>query len=357
MSRGAIATIDVAALAHNVQCVRQWAPHAKILAMVKSNGYGHGFLRAVHGLSTVDAYGVACLEEALALREVGIDAPIVVMAGPQEMAEIVAFGEYQFSAVIHTGHQLAWLAQAQGVKPFPVWLKLDSGMHRLGFLPSEFAAARQRLTALSLVSGEIVYMTHLADADNPDTRFTEQQLVCFTQHVPSGCRSAANSAAILKFSECHYDWVRPGLLLYGVSPLREKTGLELGLRPVMTLSARIMVLKTVACGESVGYGCDYHAPENMLMGIVALGYGDGYPRHAMTGTPILVNGVRCPLIGRVSMDMLAVDLRSQPNVQEGDSVVLWGEGLPVETVAEYASTIPYTLLCGVAPRVRFAEVV
>jgi len=233
-------------------------------------------------------------------------------------------------------------------------LKLDTGMGRLGFSPAELEEVYQQLGRCRNVARPLHLMTHLANADDLQDSKTRQQLTLFNKAAAAcpGPRTAANSAGILAWPDSHTDWVRPGIMLYGVSPFPERCGRELGVRPVMSLHSRLIAVKSIAAGDTVGYGGQWMARRSTLLGVVAIGYGDGYPRQAKTGTPVLVNGVRTPLIGRVSMDMITIDLQNCPEARPGDSVTLWGEELPVEEIARCADTIPYTLLCGITRRVQ-----
>lgn len=352
--RTASAAIHPDALGHNLERIRDAAPGARVLAVVKADAYGHGMARSCMALGGTDAFAVACVEEAATLREASIDAPIVVLAGALSAAELDAAARLKLELVVHDAMQLDLLADHAGAGPSTVWLKIDTGMNRLGFRAEHARAAWERLRALPTV-GDIRLMTHLARADEPEHPMTGEQARYFeavTQGWP-GERSLANSAAVFAHPGCHADWVRPGLALYGVSPFADRDGAALGLRPAMTFGSELISVREVRAGESVGYGAAWTAPAPARVGIVGVGYGDGYPRHAGPGTEVLVDGVRCPLVGRVSMDMLAVDLAPRPQARIGDSVVLWGEGLPVEEVARKAGTIPWTLLCGVTDRVRF----
>ncbi|WJW74786.1 alanine racemase [Thiohalobacter sp. IOR34] len=351
MARPACVQVDTAALRHNLQIARRHAPHSQLLAVVKANGYGHGLQQVARSLSAADALGVASLEEALTLREAGIRQPITLLEGFFEADELDAICEQQLSPVIHQPQQLEILEASRLRAPLHVWLKIDSGMHRLGFPPQAAQEAWQRLNALPQIC-RVRLMSHLACADEPDGEVTRHQL----QHFLSATegmeaeRSLANSAALLAWPQTRLDWVRPGLMLYGISPFAEGCGADLGLQPAMTFSTRLIAVRRLRRGDAVGYGGDWVCPEDMPVGIAAAGYGDGYPRHAPSGTPLLVNGRRAQLIGRVSMDMLCIDLRDQPRAAVGDPVTLWGQGLPVETVARAAATIPYELCCRVAPR-------
>lgn len=354
MTRATRADIHLDALRHNLATVRRRAPQSRVLAVIKANAYGHGIEPVSRALRDADAFAVACIDEAVRVRHAGVDTPVVLLEGvfaPEELAQAAAAN---FEIVVHNARQLEWLRAYDGA-PLKVWLKLDSGMNRLGFKPDDFLDAWQVLSSLSCIEGVPRQMTHLARADERDIEFTRHQVRQFdelTRDLP-GEKSIANSAATLAFPETHRDWVRPGGLLYGVNPLENATGSDEGLRPVMTVSTELLAVKRLKKNEPIGYGGQWRAPEPMPYGIAAIGYGDGYPRHAQSGTAVLVNGQRAPLVGRVSMDMIAVDLRQQPDAKPGDTVVLWGEGLPLEELARSAGTITYELLCGVTQRVDF----
>ena len=355
MTRATRADINLDALRHNLAAVRKRAPDSRVLAVIKANAYGHGIEPVSQALRDADAFAVACIDEAMRVRNAGVTNPVVLLEGvftPQEQAQAAA---NNFEIVVHCARQLDWLRQYSGT-PLKVWLKLDSGMNRLGFKPEEFRAAWDAVRALDRVSDVPMLMTHLAKADERDLDFTERQIRIFdesTSELP-GEKSIANSAGTLAFPGSHRDWVRPGGLLYGVSPLSGSNGLDEGLLPVMTVSTELIAVKTLRKAEPIGYGGQWQAPEAMTYGIAAVGYGDGYPRHAPNGTAVLVNSRRAQLIGRVSMDMIAIDLREQANAKPGDPVVLWGEGLPLEELADSSGTITYELLCGVTQRVNFA---
>ncbi len=352
------ARIDLAALRHNLRRVREAAAGKHIMAIIKADAYGHGLLRIARALSPgVDGLGVARLEEAVRLRDAGITHPITLLEGFLEAAELAVISERRLNVVVHRSDQIAILAQTSLAQPLGVWLKVDTGMHRLGIAPAEAESAWRRLQSCPAAE-PLGLMTHLANADDRSDAYTLQQLQCFNQATAaiSAPRSIANSAGILGWPASHADSVRPGVMLYGVSPFSGGIGEQEKLQPVMTLCSRLIAVNSLHKGDAVGYGGSWVCPEDMPVGVVAAGYGDGYPRHAESGTPLLVNGRRVPLIGRVSMDMITVDLRSQPQARVGDPVVLWGKGLPVEEIARYASTIPYELLCGVARRVEFVEV-
>lgn len=352
------ALIDLAALRHNLRRVREAAPGKHIMAIIKADAYGHGLIRIARALTPdVDSLGVARLEEAVRLRDAGIAQSITLLEGFLEAAELVVIVQQRLNVVVHRREQIAILEQASLKPPLGVWLKVDTGMHRLGIAPAEVKQAWQRLQSCSGIE-TLGLMTHLANADDRSDNVTLRQLEYFNQTTAgiTAPRSIANSAGILGWPESHADWVRPGVMLYGVSPFAGGHGEQEGLQPVMTLCSRLIAVNRLHKGDAVGYGGSWVCPEDMPVGVIAAGYGDGYPRHAESGTPVLVNGRRVPLIGRVSMDMITVDLRSQPQARVGDPVILWGRGLPVEEVARYASTIPYELLCGVARRVEFVEI-
>ncbi len=358
MSRPTFMTINVSALQHNVERVRAFAPHSAMIAMVKANAYGHGIERVALALQTVDALGVASLEEGLKLREAGITKPIVLMEGVFYPDELIDAAHHHFTLVVHHLPHVEMLEQFPLESCFSVWLKIDTGMHRLGIAPNDVHDIYQRLLAVSSIKKPIGLMTHFAEADSLKRSTTKNQIQLFekiTRGLP-GPRSLANSAGILAWSDAHKDWVRPGLILYGASPFADKTGLEYGLKPVMTLSSRLIAITKVPKGEKVGYGGTWTAPEEMMVGVVGVGYGDGYPQYAENGTAILVNNKRSQLVGRVSMDMLTVDLRNQPEAKIGDEVTLWGEGLPVEEVAKHNRTSAYEILTRMTPRPKMKTV-
>ena len=361
MNYGAIAHINLAALQHNFQRVQELAPHSKIMAMLKANAYGHGLLPVAKALAKADAFGLAYPAEALELRQAGITKRLVVTHGFTNVEELQLFAEHNLDAVIHHHEQVKILQQAKLNKKISTWLKIDSGMHRLGFAIKDAELAYQELAKNSQVQKPIYIMTHLAEADDLSSPATQKQLSCFAKANPhpnplpegEGVLSVANSAAIIAWSESHADWVRPGIMLYGVSPFSDKIGEDINLKPVMILQSKILTIKNLTKGDKVGYGGTYTCPENMPIGIASIGYGDGYPRHAKNGTPVLVNGKKCQLAGRVSMDMITIDLRNNPAAKPGDPVILWGNGLPVEYIAQSADTIPYELFCRLTKRVQF----
>ena len=358
MSRAASATIHVDALRHNLATVRALAPRSRVLAVVKADGYGHGLERVAHALEGADGYGVAALADAERLRAAGLSQRIVLLSGFDEPADLPALRRLGVDTVVHHDSQLDMLAaEAPAQPPIRVWLKLDSGMHRLGFAPARAADIHARLRAMPNVDDNIVLMTHFAASDEFESARTSEQLGVFERAIEGlpGARSLANSAAVLGWPATHADWIRPGGALYGLSAVEGRSGVDLGLQPAMTLSTRLVAINRIDGGERIGYGGQFACPEDMPIGVAAIGYGDGYPRHVQSGTPVLVNGRRVPIVGRVSMDLLAIDLRSQPEARVGDPVVLWGRGLPIEEIATAAGTIGYELACGITRRVRFVE--
>lgn len=354
MGRPTQIIIHLDALRYNLAQIKKRAPNARVLAMVKSNAYGHGVEHIAAALPDADALGVACIEEGMLLRRAGIKVPIVLMEGLFTGDELSKASEEEFTLVIHHELQVQMLEKETIKKPVSIWLKIDSGMHRLGFGPNETKEIHQRLNALSSIKKPIGIMTHFAQSDSHDPSPTRAQIAIFNQATADlqGPKSMANSAGILAWPEAHLDWVRPGLILYGASPFKDKKGADLGLRPVMSLTSELIAIHRVAKGERVGYGGIWECPEDMLMGVVGIGYGDGYPQFANNGTPVLVKGKICPLAGKVSMDMLTVDLRNLPDAKVGDEVILWGEGLPVEKVAENNHTSAYELLTRITQRVH-----
>ena len=360
MTRPTQALISVSALQHNLQVVRQVAPRSRIMAVIKADAYGHGVGVVAKALvqAGAEALAVASLEEAVMLRRQGVVTPIFLLEGPfaaSDMAEIVHF---QLGVVIHTSGQLAYLQNLPEAARIEVFVKVDTGMHRLGFPPAELS---QALASLQQCPGVRVrgIMSHFARADAPEDDYNVAQIAHFHRvmaYLRDGFEySFANSAAILRLPDSHYDWVRPGLMLYGLSPFPHQDGLSLGLRPVLQLRTAIIALRQLKAGDWLGYGDIFRAERPLRVGVVALGYGDGYPRALGTGAPALVGGQRTRLLGRVSMDMLFVDLSEIPQAQIGDEVVLMGEQggerVTVEALADHLGTIPYELTCRIQGRV------
>jgi len=357
LSRSATATIHLDALRANLARVRALADGAKVMAVVKADAYGHGLERCARALADADAFGVASIADGLRLRAAGHRQRIVVLSGPDAAGDLAEMRRLRLEAVIHHDSQLAMLEAERGGDPLKVWLNVDTGMHRLGFAPGRARELHARLAALPAVDKAIVLMTHFASSDEFDNDLTARQTQRFLDaavDVP-GDRALSNSAALLGWPAARGNWVRVGGLLYGLSVVEGKTGGDFGFEPAMTLTTRLVAINRIARGEHVGYGATYECPEDMPVGVAAIGYGDGYPRSAPSGTPVLVNGAPATIIGRVSMDLLTLDLRRAPDAKVGDVVTLWGPQLPVEIIADRANTISYELTCGVTRRVLFAE--
>ena len=358
MSRETRAAISVSALRHNLTVARRMAAGARVMAVIKANGYGHGLLRVAYALRQADAFAVTSLEEAIPLREAGFAHPILLLEGPYEPGEVQLASRYRLDLVIHSEWQISVLQGMRLTRPINVWLKVDSGMHRLGVRPEQVGDARARLSGFPSVAPHVRLMTHLAEADDVASDKTSTQVACFREAVGDlrGEWSLANSAGLLAWPETRTGWVRPGIMLYGASPFGTERPDHPPLRPVMTLTTRINAIYYHRAGDPIGYGGTWVCPEDMPVAVAAIGYGDGYPRHAPSGTPVLVNGERARLIGRVSMDMISIDLRDlSKEVEVGDTVTLWGDDLPAEEVAEHAGTIAYELFCQVTQRVHFHE--
>ncbi|MEY4769103.1 MAG: alanine racemase, partial [Pseudomonadota bacterium] len=287
-------------------------------------------------------------------RQSGINKRIILLSGFHNQEQLNALRAYEIETVIHCLSQVELLEHYRGLKPkITIWIKIDTGMNRLGFQSHQFAEIYQRLIACPIVNAQLHLMTHFASADQKQNPQTQIQLAQFERIVQqySEPLSLANSAAILAWNATHKNWVRPGIMLYGISPFAEHIGQELGLEPVMNLYSQLIAIKMIAAGETVGYNQTWTCERPSRIGVVAIGYADGYPRYAPSGTPVLINQQRCPLVGRVSMDMLTVDLTEYPEAKVGDKVLLWGRELPIEPLAKAAQTIPYTLVCGVTQRV------
>jgi len=354
MSRPTFAIIDTQAFVANYRYAKSLAPRSRAVAVIKANGYGHGAVPLAHALGDeADAFGVACSEEAMELRESGIRNPIVLLEGVFDPAEVTNAALHELMLTVHSQAQLEWLLAARPARPLTVWLKLDSGMHRLGFPPAELDEAYRRLADSPNVA-QIVLMTHFACADETENAATARQLALF-RHTLDGIEaplSLANSAAVMAWPDTHGDWIRPGIMLYGSSPLGGGAT-DAPLKPVMRLESRLIAIHDLGAGESIGYGARYTCDRPTRVGVVAVGYADGYPRHAPDGTPVAVNGKLTRLIGRVSMDMLTVDLTAQPEAQIGDRVQLWGDLVSTNEVARLSNTISYELFTRMNRRVHF----
>lgn len=359
MSRTTVATIHLGALRHNLARVRSLAGEARVMAVVKADAYGHGLERVARALDQdAEAFAVAAIGDGLRLRAAGHRQRIVVLSGPDSPSDIAEMQRLRLDALIHHDAQIPWLARADAARgPLRVWVKVDTGMHRLGFAPERAREVHAALGAMPAIDAEVGLMTHFASSEEFEGRETALQIQRFRDATAglAGPRALSNSAAVLGWPDARADWVRTGGLLYGLSVVEGRSGADFGFRPAMTLTTRLVAINQLARGERVGYNGTYECPEDMAVGVAAVGYGDGYPRSAMPGTPVLVNGLVAPLIGRVSMDLITLDLRNVPGARPGDPVTLWGEGLPVETVAAAAGTISYDLTCGMTRRVLFVE--
>ncbi|MCF4008299.1 alanine racemase [Rheinheimera sp. UJ63] len=355
MSRRPVAQIDLLALQQNLQRVKQLAPDSQVLAVLKANAYGHGLVKVAQKLTAADAFAVARIDEALALRTAGIVKPIVLLEGFYEAAELPLLLANNLQTIVHNELQLQALEQTPLDGQLKVWLKIDTGMHRLGIDPAEVDNMYRRLWQCSNVLPGIRLMSHFSCADELDSATTSQQLALFQQLCADKAEqhSLANSAAILAWPATHGQWVRPGLMLHGISPFAGKQGADHQLQPVMRLSSRLIAIRKVKAGDTVGYAGLWRAKTDTFIGVIAVGYGDGYPRHAANGTPVWLNGREVPLAGRVSMDMITVDLGHFCKDKIGDEAVLWGPELAIERVAAQAETIAYELLCNITPRVQY----
>ena len=352
--QAATVVINRRALRHNLQRLRELAPASKLVAVVKANAYGHGLLETARTLPDADAFGVARLEEALRLREGGITQPILLLEGFFNAADLPTLVDNQLQTAVHSPEQLAALEQADLSQPVTVWMKLDTGMHRLGVRPDQAEAFYQRLCQCKTVRQPVNVVSHFARADEPECGATEKQLDIFNTFTDGkpGMRSIAASGGILLWPQSHYDWVRPGIILYGVSPLDgHPWGSEFGFQPAMSLTSSLIAVREHLAGEPVGYGGTWESGRDTRLGVVAMGYGDGYPRAAPSGTPVLVNGREVPIVGRVAMDMICVDLGPESQDNPGDPVVMWGEGLPVERIASVTGVSAYELITRLTSRV------
>lgn len=351
MPRPICASISLSALSNNLEVVRRHAPHSKIWSVVKANAYGHGIARIWQSLASTDGFALLDFNEAILLREAGWKGPILLLEGFFSPDDLPLIDQYKLTTAVHSEWQLAALAQARLSAPVDVYLKINSGMNRLGFAPQQVSNVWQRLRALPQVA-QITLMSHFANADSEKGVGQQMQVINQAAEGITGPRCLANSAASLWHPHTHYDWVRPGIVLYGASPSGQVVDIaETGLRPVMTLRTELIAIQSLSAGDSVGYSGRYCASGEVRIGVVACGYADGYPRHAPTGTPMWIDGVRCPTLGTVSMDMVMVDLTDCPQANIGTQVELWGENLPIDDVASAAGTLGYELMSALAPRV------
>ena len=347
MARPNQAGLDLNALRHNIAHARSLAPHSKVMAVVKANAYGHGAVTVAKALQThTDAFAVACIEEALELRAAGISAPVLLLQGIFEDRELSIACAQNFWLMIDNEWQMRALEQAQLPSPLQCWLKIDTGMHRLGVDPIDARMYYKRLKATANADDDFVLCTHFASADDLQSHQTTEQISLFDEVCKTlpAMRSAANSPGLLGWPKSHLDWIRPGYMLYGNSPFGVQPHPNTGaLQPVMTLRSAVISVRDVQPGETVGYAANWTAARPSRVATVTIGYGDGYPRLAKNGTPVLIRGERAPLVGRVSMDMITVDVTDLKNVEIGDEVTLWGKELPVAEVAGWAGTIGYEL--------------
>lgn len=347
------AVIDAPALAANLATLRRAAPRSRVMAVIKADAYGHGAVRAARTLSAADGFAVARLSEARVLREAGIDTRVLLLSGVHAAHEVAEAAALRLDLCVQHDWQLTALQHAPDGAFFDIWLKVDTGMHRLGIEPQFARAAWDRLRTLPCC-GELRLMTHLASADDATSPHTHEQLerFCLASAAVGECEhSLVNSAGLLACPQAHAQWVRPGIALYGASPMAHGSGADFGLQPVMSLHSTLIADKTVPAGGRVGYGGHWVAGKATRIGIAAIGYADGYPRHVAPGAPVLVAGQRCEVVGRVSMDLTAIALTHAPSAKVGATVTLWGPGLPPDEVARAAGTIPYTLFTGVTARV------
>jgi alanine racemase len=354
MPRPLVAKISIASLQHNLAVARKNAPDARIWAVVKANAYGHTLSCGVRGFEEADGLALVEVDGAVRLRELGWRKPILLLEGFFEKSDLTTVAAHRLQVAVHSVEQIAWIENTQLKAQIDIHLKMNSGMNRLGFPPKDYAAAYHRLRAAPGVRN-ITLMTHFANADDAVNAGLplQEQVRRFSEAAAGldGERSLANSAAVLTHPELAADWIRPGIMLYGGTP-GGRTAADFGLQPAMTLTSEIIGVQHVTAGEAVGYGSRFIADKPTTIGVVACGYADGYPRHAPNGTPVLVDGYRTGIIGRVSMDMITVDLSGIPDAHVGSKVTLWGEGLPIDEVANTSGTIGYELMCALAPRVR-----
>ena len=351
----ATAEVRLKSLQLNLERVRRLAPKSHVLAVLKANAYGHGLLPVAKTLEDhADAFGVARINEAIALREGGVEkTPIVLMEGFVTPEHLPLLNKYQLESVIHSPEQLSQFLEAELDEPIQIWLKVDTGMNRLGIPVSQCSEFYQSLSQSPNVKSPIRIMTHFPCADDIGSQMTDAQITVFDDidETKATELSLCNSAGVIAWPKAHRDWVRPGIMLYGVSPMLGCCGPEHGLEPAMRMTSSIISIKEVEAGQYVGYGATWKSNEKTKIAVVAIGYGDGYPRHAPSGTPVYVNGREVPLAGRVSMDMICIDLGPDAQDKVGDEVILWGPELPIEKIATFANTIGYELLCNITGRV------
>lgn len=351
MSRPVVATLDLSALRNNLDVVRRAAPQSRVWSVVKANAYGHGLDRVWSALGATDGFAMLNLEEAILLRERGWKGPILMLEGFFHADELALFDKYRLTTSLHSNWQVKALANAKLSAPLDVYLKINSGMNRLGFTPDRVHSIWQKLRSISNV-GQLTLMAHFADAEQPEGIIEPMKRIEQAAEGIDAPRSLSNSAATLWHPEAHFDWVRPGIILYGASPSGQWQDVATsGIQPVMTLSSEVIGIQTLKAGDTVGYGSRYTANGEQRIGIVAGGYADGYPRIAPDGTPVMVDGVMTRVVGKVSMDMITVDLTPCPQAGIGSPVELWGKNVKIDDVASAAGTVGYELMCALAPRV------
>ena len=346
-------TVNGSAILHNLSIVREKVANTRIMCVIKTNAYGHGLVQVARILeSQTDGFAVATVEEALELREAGIVSPICILSGFHEAGQLADIRSQKLEVVLYCDEQIKLIESEKKEWGLPVWVKVNSGMNRLGFAPHEIHKVVERLKSMAFDMGSIRFMSHFAYADEPEQYKTNEQLEIFFNSVYaySSAKSIANSAGVLAYPESHFDWVRPGIMLFGVSPFPHLPHTDFNLKPALDIYSTIVAVNEVRKGDSVGYGGAWTSPDTRRVGIVACGYGDGYPRNVPTGAPVLIQEKRATIVGRVSMDTFAVDLSNHPSASVGTKVKLFGNGLPVEEVATTAGTIPYELLVSVNPR-------
>ena len=352
--RPTFATVQAGAIVDNYRVAARLTPGSKNMAVIKANAYGHGLLEVARILEpVVPAFAVAIIDEAVQLRDAGIRKPIIILQGATRAADLAEAAAKDFCLLLHDQRQVEWVLSSDAAAPVKVWLKAETGMHRLGLVAEALDQACGALLSSANVRPGLVLCTQLACADDLENPMTSQQVgairSCASKHKLG--LSIANSAGVLCWPETHAEWNRPGYMLYGNSPIDSLDGGSFGLSPAMTMKSELVAIKEIKPGDGTGYGLDWVAKKRSIIATIAIGYGDGYPRHAPSGTPVLVNGRRVPLVGRVSMDLISVDLTGVDNAQVGDPVELWGQNLSVNEVASAAGTIGYEILTGVSARV------
>lgn len=356
------ASINLSALSNNLKIARSQANNRKIVAVIKANAYGHGLIPAAKALQAADIYGVTDINEAELLTASDINKPILILQGIIERADIIRIAQAGYQVVVHHFGQLAWLeeelAKIKLSQPLSIWLKMNSGMGRLGISPADYVLAYQKLKGQAWCK-EVILMTHLANANLIDSALNQHQLDTFykvAQELPGTATSIPASSALLAGFGENTDWVRPGIMLYGSSPFpfadKQLRRENFALQAAMTLQSRIISIQDCKAGDNVGYCSQFICPQDMRVGIVSIGYADGYPSNAPNGTPVLVNGQRTGTVGRVSMDMIGIDLSAILDAQIGDSVTLWGDDLSLDEVAEHTGILSYNLTCSIAQRVE-----